>query len=47
MEITEEMSQMFIVNQKIIDKLRCEKASNSVLDAADDFCDFINDLNRD
>ena len=38
---------MFLVNQETINKLKSEKAPNSVLDAVDDFCDFISELNRD
>ena len=46
MEVTDEMQAMFVVNKETSDKVVAERASNTVLDAVDDFCDFIKDLNR-
>ena len=37
---------MFVVNQDAIDKAKAEKPSNIVLDAVDDFSDFIKEVNE-
>ena len=50
MEVTQEMSAMFAVNQEAVDRVvRTQGAerSNAVLDAVDDFCDFVKSANRE
>lgn len=51
MEVTQEMQNMFVVNQESVDRVlrtgRTRERSDAVLDAVDDFCDFIKDVNRE
>ena len=47
MEVTPEMTSLFFVNQESLERVRGEKASNAVLDVVDDFCDFIEDVNKE
>ena len=46
MEVTKDMESLFVVNQEHVNKVKDEKASNAVLDAVDDFCDQIDQLNE-
>ena len=50
MEVTAEMSAMFAVNQEAVDRVvrtHGSERSNAVLDAVDDFCDFVKSANRE
>ena len=47
MEVTPEMTSLFFVNQDSLERVRNDKASNAVLDVVDDFCDFIDDVNKE
>ena len=48
MEVTPEMQSLFHVNAELIDRTeRDKRASNTELDAVDDFCDFISKVNSE
>ena len=47
MEVTPEMQSLFMINKESVDRVEREKTSNEELDAVDDFCDFIHDINAD
>lgn len=46
MEVTDEMQAMYGVAQADIDRVRQERPTSKCLDAVDDFCDFVEALNR-